>query len=100
MNKSGCSNGISWRAVNSMAGGAGLAAVSLPFGHRDAWARTDPLVMTWAGWDDPNLFQAYVDRYGTEPSFTFFSDSEGEFQKVRAGFSADVLSIGITGTGR
>ena len=90
--------GISRRTANSMLGAAGLAAASAPFGYREAWARDNPLVMTWAGWDDPALIESYIARFGSEPNYSFFTDTAEAFQKVRSGFSVDLAEISVTDT--
>jgi spermidine/putrescine transport system substrate-binding protein len=50
-------------------------------------------VLDYPGFEDPTFHQAYVDQYGASPTFSFFGDEEEAFQKVRAGFQADVTSI-------
>lgn len=55
-------------------------------------AAQDPelLVFDWSGYEDPNFFAEYIEKYGTEPSFAFFGEEEEAFQKLRSGFRADV----------
>ena len=48
------------------------------------------VVFDWGGYEDPGFFQAYIDKYGDAPTYSFFSDEEEAFQKVRAGFRADL----------
>jgi spermidine/putrescine-binding protein len=48
------------------------------------------IVFDWGGYEDPAFFTAYVDKYGASPEYSFFSDEEEAFQKVRAGFKADL----------
>jgi spermidine/putrescine-binding protein len=48
------------------------------------------IVFDWGGYEDPAFFTAYVDKYGSSPDYSFFSDEEEAFQKVRAGFKADL----------
>ena len=47
-------------------------------------------VFTWAGYEDPELFKPFVEKHGDAPSYAFFGDEEEAFQKLRAGFTADV----------
>lgn len=47
------------------------------------------VVLDWAGYEDPSFIPAYIDQYGSGPSYSFFSDEEEAFQKLRAGFEAD-----------
>lgn len=53
-------------------------------------ADPDLVVFEWAGYEDPALFSAYVEKYGEPPTFSFFGDEEEAFQKLRAGFKADI----------
>ena len=48
------------------------------------------IVFDWGGYEDPAFFTAYVEKYGASPNYSFFSDEEEAFQKVRAGFRADL----------
>lgn len=45
----------------------------------------------WAGYDDENLWQAYVEQEGAAPEFTFWGDEEEGIAKMRAGFTPDVV---------
>ena len=53
-------------------------------------AVADLLVFDWAGYEDPEFFPAYIEKYGKGPTYTFFGDEEEAFQKLRTGFKADV----------
>src|SRR3546814_550822 len=44
----------------------------------------------WAGYEDPAFHQSYADKNGDSPTFAFFGDEEEAFQKLRAGFKADL----------
>lgn len=58
---------------------------------RDASAADEELVIfDWAGYDDTNFFPDYIGKHGDSPTFTFFGDEEEAFQKLRAGFRADL----------
>jgi spermidine/putrescine-binding protein len=48
------------------------------------------IVFDWGGYEDPAFFKAYIEKYGESPEYSFFSDEEEAFQKVRAGFKADI----------
>ncbi|MEI4263122.1 extracellular solute-binding protein [Roseovarius sp. D0-M9] len=48
------------------------------------------VVFDWAGYEDPGFFQAYIEEHGGAPTYAFFGDEEEAFQKLRAGFQADV----------
>ena len=50
----------------------------------------DLVVFDWSGYEDPLLHPDYTAKYGAEPTFAFFGDEEEAFQKMRAGFKADI----------
>jgi len=50
----------------------------------------DLVVFDWSGYEDPLLHPAYAAKYGAEPTFAFFGDEDEAFQKMRAGFKADI----------
>src|SRR3546814_17060206 len=43
-----------------------------------------------AGYEDPSFHQSYADKYGDAPTFAVVGDEEEAFQKLRAGFKADL----------
>lgn len=51
----------------------------------------DLLVLDWAGFDVEGLWQAYKDKNGDKPTYTFFGSDDEAFQKVSSGFKADVV---------
>ena len=56
-----------------------------------AWAADSELtVFDWAGYEDPAFHPAYAEKYGDSPSFAFFGDEDEAFEKLRAGFRADL----------
>ncbi len=44
----------------------------------------------WSGYDDPSLHPSYIEKHGGSPTFTFFGDEDEAFEKLRAGFQADL----------
>jgi spermidine/putrescine transport system substrate-binding protein len=70
--------------------GSALAA-SIGVGGRGAWAADTALVFTWAGYDDPEFYKKFIDKYGAPPQFTLWADEEEGLEKLRAGFKADVV---------
>ncbi|HUF86964.1 MAG TPA: extracellular solute-binding protein [Thermohalobaculum sp.] len=56
------------------------------------WASADDelVVFDWAGYEDPEFFQSYIEKHGGPPTFAFFGDEEEAFQKMRAGFTPDL----------
>jgi spermidine/putrescine transport system substrate-binding protein len=64
-----------------------MAAAALP-----AYAADRELtVFDWAGFEEPSIFQAYVDKHGDSPTYAFYGDDDEAFQKVASGFKADVI---------
>jgi spermidine/putrescine transport system substrate-binding protein len=51
------------------------------------------LVLDYPGFETPDFHQPYVAQHGESPTFSFFGDEEEAFQKVRAGFQADISHI-------
>ncbi len=64
-----------------------LAAAALPAYAADP----DLTVFDWAGFEEPSIFQSYVDTHGDSPTYTFYGDDDEAFQKVASGFKADVI---------
>jgi spermidine/putrescine-binding protein len=50
----------------------------------------DLTVFDWSGYEDPALNPAYVEKHGDSPTFSFFADEDEAFEKLRAGFKADL----------
>lgn len=53
-------------------------------------ADSELTVFDWAGFEEPSIFQGYVDKHGDSPTFAFYGDDDEAFQKVASGFKADV----------
>ena len=68
--------------------GAALA-VGLSFNVAQA-ADKDLVIFDWAGYEDENFYLSYIDKHGDKPTYSFFSDEEEAFNKIRAGFKADM----------
>lgn len=64
-----------------------LAAAALPAYAADP----DLTVFDWAGFEEPSIFQSYVDTHGDSPTYAFYGDDDEAFQKVASGFKADVI---------
>src|SRR5687768_1636876 len=72
--------------VRSMFTALPLVALLCPV----AIAAEDITVFDWSGYEDPAFHPGYVAAVGKSPRFTYFADEEEAFQKLRAGFKADV----------
>ena len=66
-----------------------LAATALGAGMALA-ADSDVTVFDWAGYEDTAFHPAYTEKHGDSPVFTFFGDEDEAFEKLRAGFKADL----------
>lgn len=79
------------RQLTQALAAAGLALVTLPLGGRRAAAEDQVTYFTWSGYDVPEFFPGYVAKHGANPNMPIFADEEEAFQKLRAGFSSDVV---------
>src|SRR5258705_10888568 len=71
---------------------AGLALVTMPITKKLAQADdAQTTYCTWSGYDTPDFFPGYVKKYGANPNLPIFADEQEAFQKLMAGFSADVV---------
>ena len=52
-------------------------------------ANDELVVFDWSGYETPEFHPDYSAKHG-EPTFTFFGDEDEAFEKVRAGFKADL----------
>ena len=69
---------------------AGLACTR--FGDRPVFAVAedkDLTIFDWSGYEAPDFHPKYTEKNG-EPTFTFFGDEDEAFEKLRAGFKADL----------
>ncbi|GGL59215.1 extracellular solute-binding protein [Wenxinia marina] len=74
--------------IKSLAG-ASLMALATAAAAQDS----ELTVLDYAGFEDPDYHPAYIEAHGDSPTYSFFSDEEEAFQKVVAGFQADVAQI-------
>ena len=71
-----------------------LAAVSVAALASAAAAQdAELLVFDYSGFEEPGYHQPYIAKHGEGPTFAFFGDEDEAFQKIRAGFNADVAHI-------
>ena len=70
---------------------ATLAAFAMLAATYPTFAADSELVaFEWSGYEDEQFFTSYVNKHGGSPKFSFFSDEEEAFNKLRAGFQADL----------
>ncbi len=71
---------------------AGLVPVATAMAPGSVRAAAEDLsYFTWSGYEVPELYQPYIEKYGGEPSWSVFASAEDGLQKVRAGFSPDLM---------
>ena len=46
-------------------------------------------VFDWAGFEEPVIWQSYVDKHGQPPTYAFYGDDDEAYQKLASGFKAD-----------
>lgn len=73
----------------TLLGAVSLSALASAVAAQDA----DLLVFDYSGFEDPAFHDDYVTKHGSGPTFAFFGDEDEAFQKIRAGFAADVTHI-------
>ncbi|KJZ20068.1 ABC transporter substrate-binding protein [Loktanella sp. S4079] len=74
---------------SKLLGAASFVAMATAATAQDA----DLLVFDYSGFEDAAFHSAYIEQHGDSPSFSFFGDEDEAFQKIRAGFQADVAHI-------
>ncbi len=50
----------------------------------------DLTIFDWSGYEDQGFFGAYMEKYGTAPTYTFFGSQEEAFTKLQSGYTADL----------
>lgn len=79
------------REVAKTLAGVGVGMAVLPLTSGAAFAAKKQLtVFEWSGYELPEFHQAYIDKYGSSPDFSFFGEEEEAMQKMRAGFKPDI----------
>ena len=53
----------------------------------------DLLAFEYSGFENPTFHQPFIDQHGAGPEFVFFGDEDEAFQRLLAGFRADVTQI-------
>ncbi len=96
---------MSRREIHQVLGavGFGLAVVPLARGASADEISTEeipavpcgsghPMTFTWSGYDEVNFHKQYINEHGCASNFTFWSDEEEAFAKMRAGFEPDIMA--------
>ncbi|GAB5467632.1 MAG: ABC transporter substrate-binding protein [Rhodospirillales bacterium] len=83
---------LSRRDLGKALGAVGLTAAMMPLLPKTGHAsEEDAIYYTWAGYDVPEMWPAYVEKYGDAPQLPTFGDTQEAFTKIRAGFTVDVV---------
>jgi spermidine/putrescine transport system substrate-binding protein len=72
--------------AKALGGAALLALTATPAVAADS----EIIVFDWAGYEDPAFHEGFTEKHNDSPTFAFFGDEEEAFQKLRAGFKADL----------
>jgi spermidine/putrescine transport system substrate-binding protein len=71
-------------------GGAAAIALAASFAMPAHAEDGELIVFDWSGYEDPAFHPGYIAKHNDSPTFTFFGDEEEAFNKLRAGFRADL----------
>ncbi len=74
--------------LTRLLGAASLAALATAAAAQDG----SLTILDYPGFEEPSFHPAYGEAHG-EPTYSFFGDEEEAFQKLRAGFQADITHI-------
>lgn len=74
--------------LSRLLGAASLAALATTTAAQDGGLT----ILDYPGFEEPSFHSAYGEAHG-EPAYSFFGDEEEAFQKLRAGFQADITHI-------
>jgi spermidine/putrescine-binding protein len=83
------SKGLRRRDIVKAFASVGIGSAMMPLA-RAARAEPNLEVYTWSGYELPEFHQAFIDKNGGSPSFTFFAELEEALNKIIAGYKADV----------
>ncbi len=86
------SGGLNRREFNKLLAAVGLTTAMVPMSAKTSRAADgEAIYYTWAGYDVPEMWPGYVEKYGVTPELPTFGDAEESFTKVRTGFVVDVM---------
>lgn len=82
---------MSRRTFESGLTAAGLGLVSMPVVRRPAHAAGEVLYFGWSGYESEGFHTAYTEKYEGSPEAAFWATEEEALQKMRQGFTPDVM---------
>ena len=85
---------INRREFNRGLAAVGLSLVTYPIIKGPARAAGELVVVTWPGYDVPELMGDFIAKYGRAPDYSYFGSEDEVFSKVHAGYAPDLLHPG------
>ncbi|MBI1383905.1 MAG: polyamine ABC transporter substrate-binding protein [Rhizobiales bacterium] len=79
------------RTIRSLVGAAAVVGLAFAFAPTASAESPNLTLFEWAGYDDVEFHKAYAEKYNGSPQYSFFADEEEAFNKLRAGFKADLM---------
>ena len=81
---------ITRRDLHKVMAAAGIVTVAVPIAGRAADEAGQAVYFTWSGYDVPEFYSKYIEKYGAPPEAPLFADNAETFAKMRAGFQVDL----------
>lgn len=84
---------VSRRQLGKILAAAGIVTTVMPLASRAKAADADgqAVVYTWAGYDIPEFYPTYIEKYGATPEFSIWNDEEEAILKITGGFQPDTV---------
>lgn len=84
---------VTRRYFQQMLASLGVVATAVPLAATSSRADPNdhPVFFGWGGYDVPELWPSYQEKYGALPRFTNWGDEEEGLTKIRGGFRPDVV---------
>jgi len=84
--------GLGRREALQALAAVGLGAATVPLLGRSAQAAGEVMYFGWSGYEAPEFHQDYLAKYGGSPESSFWGSEDEAFQKLRQGFTPDVMN--------
>jgi len=84
---------ISRRQLGKILAAAGIVTTVMPLASRAKAEDADghAVAYTWAGYDIPEFYPTYIEKYGSPPEFSIWNDEEEAILKITGGFAPDTV---------
>jgi spermidine/putrescine transport system substrate-binding protein len=85
---------LSRRDITTALAAAGVVVSTVPLAalRKPVSAAENVTFFTWPGYDVPELYPSYVEKYGGPPEFAIFGDEDEALIKIKGGFNPDVVN--------